>query len=206
MANTSVRVQGEPFIMVDSEALGGPPGSFYNDVENVASLNTAIGSLEIEGFRMQLVSDPDLAGSLAISITTNSSAGDPAIELQGYRIRIHLTGNNDPVTGQPLYAFCVVADNSILVGTPIGYVENDGLHFGLADMSGDGKMFLIFDHTGTIAPTDQISEWLGFKIDVGIPITVAAPVPPIAGDIPVLFDAMYNLLSVLIHSGLGGEG
>ena len=204
MANQNLRIQGVPVRLVDSAAQGGPPNSFYTLIENIGSLNTPDASIEIQGYRIQLSNDSG-TGGLGLSHTTLTSANDPSIECQGYRIRIHPTGNSIVIGGisTALYALCMVADNAVASNAPIAYLEHEGDRFGLADTVGDGKFLMITEHTGTIAFTDHTSEWWGVIIDLGIPLTLSAKVPPIGGIIPTLYDSCYFCLEILLPTGMG---
>ena len=58
--------------------------------------------LEIEGIRWQLHDNGD--GTFSPCVTTSTGASDIQIESQGFRLKMHPTGQNDPVTKEPMYA------------------------------------------------------------------------------------------------------
>lgn len=64
--------------------------------------------LEFEGFYIQLHDNAD--GTYTVCTTTNSDATDVLIEIQGFRLRLHPTGETITKGGvvEPLYAIVVV--------------------------------------------------------------------------------------------------
>jgi hypothetical protein len=62
-------------------------------------------SIEIQGYRMCAHDNGD--GTFSICTTTSTGANDLTLEIEGIRLKIHPMGENEPVTGQPMYAFVV---------------------------------------------------------------------------------------------------
>lgn len=82
-------------------------GTYSPDTHLLGGSGVAFQGLEIQGYRMQLFSNGD--GTFAICTTTSTGATDKTVEFEGFRLKIHPTGNNDPVTGAPMYAFVINA-------------------------------------------------------------------------------------------------
>jgi hypothetical protein len=80
--------------------------STFSFVVRTGGVQVADQGYEFEGFRIQLHDNGDGTFSPLTTVTTGGT--DVLIERQGFRLRLHPTGSNDPVTGQPMYAIVVV--------------------------------------------------------------------------------------------------
>lgn len=101
MANQTLEREG--FRINAKDNVDGTFSIFTHDIGG--GTGVADKGLEIQGYRMHMHDNND--GTFSISTTTSTGVNDVTLEWQGLRQKIHPTGSNDPVTGQPMYAFVV---------------------------------------------------------------------------------------------------
>jgi len=79
-------------------------GTYSFEIHNISGgAGVADQGLEVQGYRMQLHDNGD--GTFSVCTTTSTGPNDTTIEFEGFLIKIHPTGESDPVTGEPMYAF-----------------------------------------------------------------------------------------------------
>lgn len=205
MADSITEIQGLPILALDAVLSGeasAPPGSFLMDISLISMSNVGAGSLEYEGFRIQLVVDlsdnnPSLGTTYAVSVQdvseTPPASDDVTVKIQGFPVRLGLTGNSVVIGGKsyPTYAWEIILDDELSGAEPIGVVESQGFRFGLVDYVGDGTYVLLLTDNDS-ALTDQLQEFQGLKFDL-TPVAITNPIPKIGGITPVLWSwVMFN--------------
>jgi hypothetical protein len=103
MANPTLEREG--YLLAISSNGDGTYSLKTHDISGGAGV--AYQGLEIQGYRIQLFNNGD--GTYSPCVTSTTGASDKTIEFQGFTLKIHPTGQTDPVTGQPLYAVVTVA-------------------------------------------------------------------------------------------------
>jgi hypothetical protein len=101
MANLTIERQGLRFAAKDNG-----DGTFLIFTHDIGGgVGVADKGLEIQGLRMCAHDNGD--GTFSICTTTSTGSSDLTLEHEGLRLKIHPMGENDPVTGQPMYAFVI---------------------------------------------------------------------------------------------------
>lgn len=197
--DTLVRIQGNPVIMI----YNAPPQDNYSpNLEDTGSKNTPDASLELQGHRIQLTETDGVfaVNGLAISITQNTSASDPYVELQGVKLRIHSTGNSLTIGGvsRTLHAFCYDLDSNLVPGVKTALLEWAGARMLVADTIGDGKFVLIF---ATGSTNDQSGTLFGLRINKTVlALPGGVTVPSVGGIVPTVYDSIFNGIAAVLDS------